>query len=158
MKYTKYDQSVIWDMSFLEAVGAVFVRSQLTEQIMRELILASESFTEPADFDKKTFGWLLIELAKLYPSIKDNDVPDEWKEHVDLSVYANLEGGRDVRNSAAHGEYLAHVSIKDLMPGEYADDIDRRTMKTMRQNVMVMDDALIAIWNFGASQHIPRDS
>ena len=158
MKYTKYDQAVVWDMSFLEAVGAIFVRSQLTEQIMRELILASGSFTEPADFDKKTFGWLLTELAKLYPTIKDNDVPDEWKEHVDLSVYANLEAARDVRNSAAHGEYLAHISIKDLMPGKHADGIDRLTMKTMRKSVIIMDDALIAIWNFGASQQIPRDS
>jgi hypothetical protein len=144
----KYDQSVLRNMSFLELIGAIFVRSQLIEQIMRELILAKEGYVAPADFEKKTFGWLLNKFATLYPEIKENDVPPEWKEHLDMSLYASLKDANEVRNDAAHGEYLVHVTLIDLMPGKDAKGINRLTMKAIRENASIMDKALIDAWNF----------
>lgn len=137
-------------MSFLELIGAIFVRSQLIEQIMRELIMLQESYVVPTNFDRKTFGGLLSDFVKLYPEIKDNKVPDEWKEHVDLSLHSSLKDANEVRNDAAHGEYLTLVTIRDLMPDKDAEGIDRLTMKSIRKNAEIMDKALIEIWNFRA--------
>lgn len=147
----KYDQGILRSMSFLELIGAIFVRSQLIEQIMRELILAKKFYAAPRDFDKKTFGRLLSEFVKLYPDIKNNEAPEEWKERVDFSLYSSLNDAKEIRNDAAHGEYLTHITIKDLMPNSQSDGIDRLTMKATRKNAEIMDEALIKIWNYRAN-------
>jgi len=142
-------------MSFLELIGAIFVRSQLIEQIMRQLIMAKEGYNPPIDFNKKSFGWLLNEFLRLYPEIKKNTVPSEWQKHLDLSLYAHLKTAKEVRDDAAHGEYLAHVTIKDLMPGKHGKGIDRLTMKAIRENATIMDESLIKLWNFRARLEKP---
>ena len=145
----KYDQSILFKMSFLELIGAIFVRAQLIEQILRELIMKKESYIIPVNFDRKGFGWLLVECAKLYPEIKENKVPPEWQD-VDMSLYSTLNDAKDTRDSAAHGDYLAYVTIKELMPGKHYKGMDRLTVKTTRKSAMVMDNALIELWNFRA--------
>lgn len=139
-------------MSFLELIGAIFVRSQLIEQIMRELIIAIESYTAPANFERKPFGDLLTELTRLYPEIKENPVPPEWQKHLDQSLYSYLNDAKEVRNDAAHGDYLVHLTIEDLLPDKHAEGINRLTMKTTRESAQIMDKALVEIWNFRAGK------
>lgn len=144
----KYQQSTLYELSFLELIGAIFIRSQLIEQIMRELLQQSGTYVAPPKFERKTFGALLADLVKHYPAIKKNPVPEAWQPHHDASLYASLMGAKNVRDSAAHGDYLAHVTIKNLLPGQNA--VDRLTMKAAREGATVMDEALVAIWNFRA--------
>jgi hypothetical protein len=146
----KYNQSILYNMSFLELIGAIFVRSQLIEQVMRELIMTKKGYSLPDDFDRKTFGWLLNEFSKLYPEVKVNKAPLEWQQHHDMSLYASLKDAKEVRDSAAHGDYLAHITAKDLMPAKDGKGIDRLTTKAARKSAMVMDAALIEVWNFRA--------
>lgn len=145
-----YNQSTLADLSFLELIGAIFVRAQLIEQIMRELTLRKDGYEPPDDFERKTYGQLLAIFVSLYPEIKDNNVPPDYKEHIDMSLHASLKNANDVRNSAAHGDYLAHVSTKDLMPAKDGDGVDRLTMKSARKSAMAMDTALIELWNYRA--------
>lgn len=144
----EYDQSILWKMSFLELIGAIFVRSQLIEQIMRQLILAKEGYKIPVDFETKTYGGLLTEFAKLYPELKENKIPPEYQKQIDMSLYSSLKDAKEVRDSAAHGDYLESITIKNLMPGQEDESINRYVLKGVRKSALVMDTTLIELWNF----------
>lgn len=70
------DQSDIADMSFASLVGCIFIRSQAIEQLMRQLLESSSNYTVPNDFERKTFGQLLIDLARFFPDIKTPERPE----------------------------------------------------------------------------------
>lgn len=148
-KPVKYDQSVLYEMNFLELMGAIFIRSQIIEQLIREMILATEAYQEPKDFDKKTFGQLLKIFEDLYPEIKQPKDP-KWPT---MTLYEDLRIAKEARDEAAHGDFLVHLSVIDLLTGEKVKEksIDRLTLKAARKSAMAMDDAVFKLWNFRAN-------
>ena len=145
-KEVRVDQSQTYDMSLNELVGAIFVRSQVIEQLMRQMLEMNKSYTLPADFDRKTFGSLLIDFAICYPDIKIPKHPD----YPDTTLYADLVDARDIRNDAAHGDYLANMSIAELMHdyGEEAENINRYLHKGIRKSLWAIDYCMMGMLEY----------
>lgn len=150
----QYNQGVLWDKSFLELIGAIFVRSQIIEEIMRALI--EEKLTEtdiPQNFSRLTYGGLLKLLAELYPEIKQSPVGPEWG---DMSLYADLLNAKEVRDDAAHGDYISHLNAAKLMTSDKQGAVDRLTLKAARKSAMAMDDALFKLSDFARTHLEPK--
>lgn len=139
----RVDQSQTYDMSLNELVGAIFVRSQVIEQLMRQMLEMSESYTVPENFARKTFGSLLIDFARCYPDIKTPKHPD----YPDMTLYADLTDARDIRNDAAHGDHLANMSVAELMHdyGEKAESINRYLHKGIRKSLWAIDYCMMGM-------------
>lgn len=139
----RVDQSQTYNMSLNELVGAIFVRSQVIEQLMREMLRMDDSYVLPADFDKKTFGSLLVDFAKSYPDIK---VP-KHSDYPDMTLYSDLIDARDIRNDAAHGYHLANMTVAELLHdyGEKAEDINRYIHKGIRKSLWAIDFCMMGM-------------
>ena len=148
-----YNQGVLWDKSFLELIGAIFVRSQIIEEIMRALIREKLGHELPANFDRMTFGGLLSKLADVYPEIKISPPPPEYG---DLSLYSDLLNAKNVRDDAAHGDYISHLNAVKLMTSDKQGAVDRLTVKAARKSALAMDDALFKLSEFARNHLKPE--
>ncbi len=138
------NQAQVSDMRFLELMGAIFVRSQLIEQVMCQLIQERAPEGLPASFDKWTFGRLLKRFDQLYPEARVGPGGVE-----DLSVWAWLSSALDARNEAAHGDYLTHLAIHDLMKDYGANiSLDRITLRAAQKSLKCLDQAMVEILQF----------
>lgn len=139
----RVEQSQTYNMSLNELVGAIFVRSQVIEQLMRQMLEMNESYTVPADFDRKTFGGLLRDFTRHYPDIKTPKHPD----YPDMTLYADLVDARDIRNDAAHGDHLANMSVAELMHdyGKEAESINRFLHKGIRKSLWAIDYCMMGM-------------
>lgn len=151
----RIDQSQALDMSLNELVGAIFVRSQVIEQLMRQMLEISESYSVPANFDKKTFGSLLVDFTKHYPDIKVPKHPG----FPDMTLYSDLIDARDIRNDAAHGYHLANMSIAELLHdyGGKAEDINRYIHKGIRKSLWAIDYCMISMIEYCQNNGWPGD-
>ncbi len=142
-KVFSIDQSQVYSMTFNEIIGAIFTRSQVIEQLMRQAIEKKDDFEVPSDFERKTFGGLLAIFSQLYPEIKISDPPG----YPDLSLYGWLESAKKSRDSAAHGDFLGNFAISQLLH-DYGTDLDRFIHKGMRKSLWGIDEALFRMIAF----------
>lgn len=146
-RYVLFDQSQTYSMSFNELVGAIFVRSQFIEQLMREMLKMHPSYSVPRNFDEKTFGSLLKDLEPLYPDLKD--IKMDGYTMLGTSMYDDLKDARDIRNEAAHGSYLVGLTIMDLLHNYGSNAGSRRLiLKGMRKSLWVMDYCMVDFNNY----------
>lgn len=130
------DQSQIYGMSFPELTGSIFIRSQVIEQLMRQLLECHDDYELPTNFDRKTFGQLLIDFSKYYPDIKT----PKHSGFPDLNLYSSLENARDIRNDAAHGYYLAGLGIAEMLDGYGSKlEIDRFNLRAVQKSLQAID-------------------
>lgn len=141
-RYVLFDQSQTYNMSFNELVGAIFVRSQFIEQLMRDMLRMHPNYSEPNNFNEKTFGSLLNDLKPLYPDLQDTKVGNYTM--LGTSMYDDLKDARDIRNEAAHGDYLVGLTIMDLLHN-YGSKANKRhfILKSMRKSLWVMDYCMV---------------
>ena len=141
-RYVLFDQSQTDKMSFNELMGAIFVRSQFIEQLMREMLKKHQGYRIPQNFDEKTFGSLLHDLKPLYPDLQDVKEGDYIM--LGTSMYDDLVDARDIRNEAAHGSFLVELTIMDLLHNYGSKANTRRfVLKGMRKSLWMMDYCMI---------------
>lgn len=137
-------------MSLLELIGAMFIRSQVIEQIMREMLTANQAYNIPSNFDRKTFGGLLKDFAKVYPDIKDSEHTG-WS---DQSLYAYLKTAKYIRDEAAHGYFLSSMAYHQLLHdyGQNADT-DRVLHKSLRKSLWMLDEVTIRLIEYSSREN-----
>ncbi len=142
-RYVLFDQSQTYNMSFNEVVGAIFVRSQFIEEMMRRMLILDQNYKPPKNFDEKTFGGLLNDLKKVYPDINDLKTDDKYIMP-GTTMYEDLDSARTIRNEAAHGDYLVGLTVLDLLHN-YGSRASRNRfiLKGMRKSLWVMDYCMI---------------
>lgn len=139
------DQSQIDEMSFVELVGCIFIRSQVIEQLMRQLLENHGEYVVPSDFERKTFGTLLIDFAKFYPEVKT----PEHASFPDMTLYSSLENAKDVRNDAAHGYHLAGLGVAQMLDGYgLKAEIDRFNLRTVQKGLKAVDMCIFELFEF----------
>lgn len=144
-KKARIDQRLTYDMSFNEMVGAIFMRSQIIEQLMREMIMRYPNYKIPKDFDKQTYGGLLHIFSDLYPDITkpyDDRLPE-------YSLHWDLLAAKEARDNGAHGHFLIGVFILDLLH-DYGKPLDKNRfiMKGLRKDLWVVDEAMAQLMNY----------
>lgn len=141
-RYVLFDQSQTYNMSFNELMGAIFVRSQFIEQLMREMLKKHQGYRVPQNFEEKTFGSLLYDLKPLYPDLQDIKEGDYMM--LGTSMYSDLIDARDIRNEAAHGSFLVGLTIMDLLHN-YGSKANKRrfVLRGMRKSLWVMDYCMV---------------
>lgn len=141
-RYILFDQSQTYEMSFNELMGAIFVRSQFIEQLMREMLKKHQGYRIPQNFEEKTFGSLLHDLKPLYPDLQDTKEGDYMM--LGTSMYNDLIDARDIRNEAAHGSFLVGLTIMDLLHN-YGSKANKRhfVLRGMRKSLWVMDYCMV---------------
>lgn len=139
------DQSKLSEMSFVELVGCIFIRSQVIEQLMRQLLESHREYVVPSDFERKTFGALLIDFAKFYPEIKT----PEHANFPDMTLYSSLENARDVRNDAAHGYHLVGLGVAQMLDGYgLKAEIDRFNLRAVQKGLKAVDMCIFELFEF----------
>lgn len=147
-KLSLVDQSQTYNMTFNELVGAIFIRSQIIEMLMREMLMKHPDFKIPNNFDRKPFGELLKYLEPLY-SLDLNEIKNEGYIMKGTSMYDDLKTACNIRNEAAHGDYLAGISILDLLHnyGTNAQK-ERFIIDGIRKDLWSIDYCMIDFYNF----------
>lgn len=138
-KRARLDQGITLDMSFNEMIGAIFMRSQIIEQLMREMIQLKTDHLIPNNFEKLTYGRLLTIFKDLYPDIcipYDSRLPQ-------YHLLGDLNDAKEARDDAAHGHFLTGIFIMDLLH-DYGSVLSKRRfiMKGLRKDLWVIDDAM----------------
>lgn len=149
-RYVLFDQSQTYDMSFNELMGAIFVRSQFIEQLMREMLKKHQSYRIPRNFNEKTFGSLLNDLKLLYPDLQDIKEGDYIM--LGTTMYDDLVDARDIRNEAAHGTFLVGLTVMDLLHN-YGSKADKRrlVLRGMRKSLWMMDYCMVDFYRYCAN-------
>lgn len=148
------DQSQISGMSFAELTGCIFIRSQVIEQLMRQLLESHDRYTMPNDFERKTFGALLIDFSKYYPAIKTPKEPT----YPDMTLYSSLENARDIRNDAAHGYYLAGLGVAQMLDSYGTNvDIDRFNLRAIQKSLKAIDMCIFELLEFISDNNLKID-
>lgn len=115
------------------------MRSQIIEQLMREMIQLKTNYRIPNNFEKLTYGGLLTIFKDLYPDIHNPYDPRLPEYH----LLCDLNNGKEARDDAAHGHFLTGIFIMDLLH-DYGSTLSkhRLVMKGLRKDLWVIDDAM----------------
>jgi hypothetical protein len=141
-------------MSFSELTGSIFIRSQVIEQLMRQLLESHGGYHVPDNFDRKTFGQLLIDFSQTYPDIKT----PENEAYPDMTLYSSLEIARDIRNDAAHGYYLIGLGVAEMLDGYGSKvEIDRYNLRTLQKSLMSIDQCIFELIEYIQTNNLPID-
>ena len=143
---TEIDQRQVYKMDFNEMIESIFIRCQIMEALMRDLISKKGRKIEHDALVRMSFGQLLRTLESRYPEIS---VWTAKSGFGDLSLLSYLESAKDLRDSAAHGDYLVHLTISELLVSYGgAVSADRIAVRSARKSLFSIDDALIKIKKF----------
>jgi hypothetical protein len=148
------DQSQIYKMSFSELTGSIFIRSQVIEQLMRQLLENHNGYRVANNFSRKTFGQLLIDFSQIYPDIKT----PQTDGYPDMTLHSSFEIARDIRNDAAHGYYLIGLGVAEMLD-EYGSkiEIDRYNLRTLQKSLMSIDQCIFEFIEYIQTNNLSID-
>lgn len=130
-----------------ELVGAILVRSQVIEEILREAYAHEKGLDGPRAVNERwTFGKLLNEFRALFP---DEEVLLGW-----------LDGAKEARDDAAHSTFLIGIYVSEVLR-DYPDQeaVQRFNQKALCKDAEGVEMTLRKMLAFRAERygHTPFD-